>query len=280
MKQYEYDATGITQDEYDARIEIAKRYQIAIKGQTAVSEKEELATLDDLYSKMGAKDERYWLLRKNIIAKYNHQTWQGVFQVADATMQVVSDFSDMQTENELNNLKKTAKSQKEYDTKRAAIEKEDSHRKYMIAIFERGLALAKATEMLIYSAVHGSSEGGIWGAIAEEVLAVGELAIVLSSQQSVPEPKFELGRIGNRSRRRNGDSFSAMLGDGETVIPATQSAMHDDTLRAIMNNTANTAAGVRGGGKGDTFVFQGVSTEQMLAVQVSSKRRNSVGRRI
>lgn len=90
----------------------------------------------------------------------------------------------------------------------------------------------------------------------------------------------EVGIGGIQNSRQRDDTF-AMIGQGESVIPAPQTAAHEEELRAISNNTANTARGIQAMGKQNiTNVFNGVSTEQMLSAMITIKRRKLDGRRL
>ena len=73
--------------------------------------------------------------------------------------------------------------------------------------------------------------------------------------------------------------MNARIGSNEAVIPGPQYAMHQEDVRAIVNNTANTAAGMRSL-KGGTTVnqFYGLSTEQVVAVMRDNDRRKYTGR--
>jgi len=195
-------------------------------------------------------------------------------------------FSTALANHEISELKRTARSQAEYDKKKAEIEKQAALRMHKIALFQQGLAIAQAGldmyETATSSASYGAKVAGIAGAIASAGMAIAEMTVLISEMESIsiPEPKFELGKIGKLRRRQN-DSILALIGEGETLIPAAQSAMHREELEAIRNNTANTAAGIKKLRGGTTIINQyGISTEQMLAAQVAAARTNSSGRRL
>ena len=109
-------------------------------------------------------------------------------------------------------------------------------------------------------------------------IAEGMMAVAVIQEQN-----FATGRIGESKRGRQADNIIAAVGEGETIIPAQQSTVHEETLRAISNNTANTAAGMKkigSGGGGVTNNFYGASTEQILNVIAMSERKNRVGQKI
>ena len=107
------------------------------------------------------------------------------------------------------------------------------------------------------------------------------IAAGLAQVVTIQSQNFQTGRIGDSRRGRQADDIAAMIGQGETIIPAPQSAAHEDTLRAIMNNTANTSAGVRSmSGGGDTIQIFGASNEQILQVINAKERKRSTGLRI
>ena len=98
---------------------------------------------------------------------------------------------------------------------------------------------------------------------------------------NIQKQNFQTGQIaiGDIARSRQRDTIPAMIGRGESVVSAPQTAMHQETLQAIQNNTANTANGL---GRMGPVVnnFYGVSTEQLLSVSIDVKRQNLIGRRL
>ena len=144
---------------------------------------------------------------------------------------------------------------------------------------QQGIAVSEAI-VNVYKAGTGALADTPGGAITR-ILAMGSaIAAGLLEVGSIQAQHFQTGKIGDTKRARQGDNILASLGLGETVISAPQTAAHEDTLRAIQNNTANTAAGVRSMGGGDTINFYGASNEQILNVINAKERKRSTGLRI
>jgi hypothetical protein len=92
----------------------------------------------------------------------------------------------------------------------------------------------------------------------------------LARVTAIENQKFALGGVvGDVNRSRQPDNV--MVGGGEFVMPAQQTAQNIDLLRDIRNNTANTSRG------GDVHNYYGLSTEQVIEVQRNNERRNRRG---
>jgi len=92
----------------------------------------------------------------------------------------------------------------------------------------------------------------------------------------IQKQEYEMGGlVGSKSRRRQQDSINAVLGDGEYVMPAPQTARNFEELEAIRNNTAEIARGSLGGTR--VYNFNGLSTEQVIQIQKDNERRSVTG---
>jgi len=209
-----------------------------------------------------------------------------MISTADTISNALMTISNLQAKKELTKLEelhdKRLISQKEYDKRREKIEKEATEKRRAWARVQQGIAIAEAIVNVYKAAteVFSTEWGGVFiksmamaAAIAEGMMAVAV----------IQEQNFATGRIGESKRGRQADNIIAAVGEGETIIPAQQSTVHEETLRAISNNTANTAAGMKkigSGGGGVTNNFYGASTEQILNVIAMSERKNRVGQKI
>ena len=209
-----------------------------------------------------------------------------MISTADTISNALMTISNLQAKKELTKLEelhdKRLISQKEYDKRREKIEKEATEKRRAWARVQQGIAIAEAIVNVYKAAtqVYSTEWGGVFiksmamaAAIAEGMMAVAV----------IQEQNFATGRIGESKRGRQADNIIAAVGEGETIIPAQQSTVHEETLRAISNNTANTAAGMKkigSGGGGVTNNFYGASTEQILNVIAMSERKNRVGQKI
>jgi TP901 family phage tail tape measure protein len=184
--------------------------------------------------------------------------------------------SDARTRRELDNLDKRGLSEKQLELEREKILKKSQKKRRAFARVQQGVAVAEAT-MNAFKAGAGAAADTPGGPIIRGIASGLAIAQGLVTVGLIQAQNFQTGRIGEKSRTRNVDNIPALLGRGETVISAPQSAANEDLLRAIQNNTANTAQGVAQTGGHTTINIVGASTEQVLNVITQSERTNSTG---
>jgi len=181
--------------------------------------------------------------------------------------------SDMHADQELKNLDKQHLGKKQYDKKAAAIEAERSERNRKYARIQQVLMIAEAIASTAKGVVTSLSGPPIYKWVeAAAVAAAGAAQIAVISAQ-----KFQTGRIGDFTRSRQNDTIPAILGRGESVISAPQTAMHRDLLQSIQNNTANTASGLRGIKGQTTMIFNNPSNDVVTEIVKSNQRLNRTG---
>jgi hypothetical protein len=200
------------------------------------------------------------------------QRYQDVLTMAAQTASGLNSLSDAIMNREIRNLDKRHMSQRAYDKAVAKIEAEADKRSRTFARMQQAIILGQ-TIMNVAQSVSKTNTAYPWPwSLIPAGFAAAEGGIQIETIQA---QHFQTGRLGSLQRGRSADSINALLGPGETVIPAPQTAMHQEALQAIMNNTANTASGVRKlNGGTSVYNFYGVSTEQILTVQKNSQRRN------
>lgn len=159
------------------------------------------------------------------------------------------------------------------------MEEGDEKRKAFARI-QQGIAIGEATINAIKMGI-GAGADAPGGPITRGLAVAAALAMGMAQVAAIQAQEFQTGGIGigGISRSRQRDTIPAMIGGGESVISAPQTAQHQETLQAIQNNTANTANGLRSMGA-ITNNFFGVSTEQILSVSIDVKRQNLIGRRL
>lgn len=201
-----------------------------------------------------------------------------IINSASSLAGALQSLSDAQTNKEIRNLDRKKMSHKRYDKEVERIEAEADERNRSFARAQQVIILGE-TIMNLSKAIMKSHatlpfpfnwvEAGLIG-------ATGGVQIAAINAQH-----FQRGFLGEASRGRAADNMNAMIGRNEAVVPGPQYAMHEDDVRAIVNNTANTAAGMRAL-RGGTVVHQyyGLSAEQVIAVQRDSERRKVTGRLI
>lgn len=297
MREYEAQHTGITAEEYDRRAAIRKQARNIGKTEDEIWYSEQLAALEEQFSGIEGMEREHLALREELTKEYEKRIADTKIAEAQRAareqerimrmqIHVAMVASDTFTNFQVTQLKQRAKTQEEFDKKMAEIQRAAAVRQQAILAFQKMIALGKALASLGAatgeSAAHGAVKGGAAGAIAEAVVAAAELGFIVSEIAAIqtPTPKFRAGRLGKRNRGGFGDVEAAMVDPAETIVPAAQSAMHEDSLRAIVTNTANTASGMRKMSGGNTYVFNAVPAEQMLNVLVATERRGAVGRRL
>jgi len=184
----------------------------------------------------------------------------------------------IRAQKELKNLDRKKMGEKRYNKERERIEKEGEERSRQFARVQQALAIGE-TIMNISKAVmksHATLPTPFNWIEAGLIAATGALQVATIQSQH-----FQRGFVGEASRGRARDSMNAVIAPDEAVVPGPQFAANEDAVRAIVNNTANTAAGMRAL-KGGSVVHQyyGLSSEQVIAVQRDAERRAYTGRLI
>lgn len=185
------------------------------------------------------------------------------------------------TEKELNDARKSSKTQEEYQKKREKIMAEAAQRDYNFALFQQGLQLAKAIGDAAYGIIGvTSSSKSVASLVFNAVVAAAEFGIMLANVQQAPPPpapNFATGRdpglIGNINFTRQVDDINAMIGEGEFLSDAPTTARHLPELRAMRNGTYDREYG---GGQTVNNIY-GVSDEQFLQLTVVNGRMKRTG---
>ena len=209
--------------------------------------------------------------------------YKNVFQAASAFGSAFSAIGDAVTASEVRNLKKSAKTQEEFDKKMAEIQRDSAIRQQQAAIFFAGIKLVESTAAM-FSAIAKSGEAGstlgVVGAaanmIATGALFAANIAQLESLKTDVPQPTFQQGRLPEPSRGRMADSIAARIGPNEAVIDGPTTERNFEALRQMRAGTFGGA----GGGRVINNNFYGVSTETVLQAQVNADRINYNGKRM
>jgi hypothetical protein len=209
------------------------------------------------------------------------ETQQNLLVLRQNSFSTMSRLSDLITQKQINDAKLSSSTAEEFEAKMAEINKRSAMRQHAMAVFEQMISLAIAISNVGEAAAKSGASGakfGVAGAIAGAIGAAAGLAFSISQIRSatIPEPPdtgFELGGlVGGLSRRRGADG-SGRVGAGEFVTNAQSTAQNLDLLRSINNNTAN----MRGAGGGNTYIFNGATTEQVVQIQKNTERRSITG---
>ena len=199
-----------------------------------------------------------------------------IINTAQTMTSSLSTLSDALTQREIRNLDKKSMSQREYDDSIAAIEEEADQRNKEFARAQQILILATTISATAQAVMAALAEGApvIKWLDAAAVAAAGAIQIATIEAQNFAQG----GLVGPGSSKQGPDDINAMLGRNEYVMPARQTAQNFDLLESIRNNTANTAAGVRGVSGGQVvYNFYGASMEQILVAQKNINRRQRTG---
>ncbi len=193
--------------------------------------------------------------------------------LSNRSYSVMSAYSNTHFRNELDNLDKKKLGEKKYNKEREKILKEQGEQEKNLARLEQGIVLAK-TWMHIAEGQGKATAKGFLG-IPEWFFVAAQGAAEIAMIQA---QKFQRGYLGEVDRSRRPDNINAVIGRNEAVIPGPQYAMHEEDIKAIVSNTANTAAGMRGL-RGGSIVHQyyGLSAEQVISVQRDAERRKYAG---
>lgn len=286
-KNHAENLNEITQEQWDEMISIKHQAKIALLGEDQVLFDEQMAMFEmqkELYPQL--TNEIYALQlqavqenEKSILdAKLNAANqYMDSFSSINASMMTMI---DAKATAEIEALEESGMSEEKIAKKKEKIMQEADKKRRVFARIQQGIAIGEAIIDAIR--IGTSAAAAEPGGVAIKILTmIAGIAAGMAQVAVIQSQHFALGRIGDSKRSRQSDNIMAMLGAGETVISAPQTAMHQETLQAIQNNTANTARGMSQMGRGGIVNnFYGISTEQALQIQVDSKRKNSVGLRI
>ena len=284
--QASIDAQGDERERqrWDNTLRIEFEGNVAVLGYRQAAYEEELKDLKKQLDRKLILQEDYDKELKRLEAQNNEEIKQEKLDRANENLtnlgtinNALMSMVDARTERELKALDKLNLSDEEHEKRREEILKEGEEKRKKFARVQQSIAIAEATIAAIQIGL-GSAKDTPGGAITR-ILAMGAgIAAGLAEVATIQSQHFQTGIIGDVKRGRQADSIPALIGAGETVISAPQTAAHEDTLRAIQNNTANTAAGMRGGG--DTINIYGASNEEILNVINAKERQNLTGLKI
>jgi hypothetical protein len=281
----------ITEEEWNERLSIRKAAIATIKTEEEILHSETIALLEskkeqypnlekEINQLIEAEGERH----KDVMLKQSEEVAEAKIRDAElvkntalATNGALIAISDAVTARELKNLEERGLGQKEHDKELKKIEEEAESRRRAFALIQKGIAIGEATISAIKGGI-GAGADTPGGFLTRSGATVLTLASLLAQVTEIAATPLATGRIGDTKRSRQPDTTLAALGIGETVIPAAQTAMHEDDLTAIRDNTANTARGMsRINGGSTTNVFHGASQEEVQNILVLNDRRGSVG---
>ena len=267
--------------------EIEAEARIALLGNRQAAFEDWLKELERMHERELLTDEAFLTARALAVKENEEQIKKEKIENAEEAFGALSTINgalmsmiDARTDREINNLEKQGLSEEEFEEKKEKLLKEGEEKRRAFARVQQGIAIAEATISAIKAGTGALADTP--GGAFTRILSMGAaIAAGLAQVVTIQSQNFQTGRIGDSRRGRQADDIAAMIGQGETIIPAPQSAAHEDTLRAIMNNTANTSAGVRSmSGGGDTIQIFGASNEQILQVINAKERKRSTGLRI
>lgn len=196
----------------------------------------------------------------------------------------LSQLSDARYQRELRNLEdshnKRKMSDRQYNKEKDRIEQENLEKRRQFARAEQLIVVARAISdaagMVI--GIGKDTPGGVVTRIAGMALGAIAAGIQVATIQA---QNFETGGLhGDLSRGRGRDDYY-MVGNGEYIMPAPQTAANYEALEAIRTNTANTAAGMaRMRGGGTTVIIQGAPVEHVTHALATIERRGLSRREI
>ncbi len=220
--------------------------------------------------------DKWYLQERDKLYKEGFQkTADASLEVASGFTDVLQQFSDRDTQRAIDNLDRKRLGEKRYNKEREKLLKEQESRERAFARVQQAIILGE-TIMDIAKGSSTALKKGFWG-IPELIFVAAQGALQIATIQA---QKFATGFLGETDRIRRGDTINARIGKNEAVIPAQQYAMHEEDVRAIVNNTANTAAGLRSMRGGTTIQVFGLSTEQVSTVIKDNERRQYTGKLI
>ncbi len=290
-EKYGDDANAITQEQWEERNDIINAALRTGQDENLRAHQERLALLEyqkQLYPELtneintliGEENDAFRaseLEKERALQQEKIDNFRAGLSTATSITSALMQLSDARTNREIENLENQNLSEKDFQKKKEQILQDAEEKRRVYARVQQGIAIAEATVNAIKMGT-GAGADTPGGAITRGLAMAAAIAAGMVEVATIEAQNFQTGRIGKRQTSRQSDDILAMVGQGETIIPAPQSAQHEDTLRAIANNTANTAAGIGSTGGGVvTNQFYGVSTEQVLQVISQSNRRHNVG---
>lgn len=188
---------------------------------------------------------------------------------------------ELRTQREIQELESLGLSEEEFAARKVELMEEGRDQREAFARVNQGIAIAEAW-INVYKAATGAFADTPGGALTRGLAMGAAIAQGALTVASIQTQNFETGVVGLNGIRttRQRDNTLSAVGDGESIIGAPQTSMHEETLRAINNNTANTARGVRSMNSSVVNHFHGLSTEQVLSATIAINRKNLVGRKI
>jgi hypothetical protein len=285
----------ISQQEWEERISIQKEAQKVLLGDREFYFQERFALLDFWEQEYTDKAEEIEILRTDLVrqqaeerlriiekeqqeaASIAKQGFSTTKTISSAIMDVVS----IRTQKQIDELERLNLSEEEYTKRKGDILRESEEQARSFAIAQQAIAVAEAWVNVGNAALDVfATEGG--GVATKSLAMAAAIAIGAAETVKMAAITFETGQvgIGGIEQSRQKDNTLSLIGRGESVIGAPQTAMHEDELRAINNNTANTARGINSMKSSVTNNFFGLSTEQVLQATIAIDRRNLKGRKI
>ncbi len=296
LEEHEDLSNAITLEQWEERIFIQKKAQRIALGDSDVWYLEQFALLEHWGKMYPDKSEEIEIIRNNLVQQRRDEDLEaikkaerektktaeeGLSAIATINNAIIS-MIDSRTSMEIAELERLNISQEEFEEKRTKIKEEAAEKQRAFARIQQVIAVAEAW-INVYKAATGVFSETFGGVITRSLAmgaAIFEGAATVGLIEAQRLQTGEVG-IGGVQRSRQKDNMFALVGQGESVIGAPQTAQHKDTLEAINNNTANTARGIGRMSQGQTVNnFFGISTDQLLEIQVQQKRRQLVGRRL
>jgi hypothetical protein len=266
----EYRQRSMTSEEiaYDNRLSMLTRFA-ALYPEKETEILALIQKLNDDRTKAIAEPEQKFL--EDRFSKYS-----GFINSIATLNSSLGSLSDAYTQKAIANLDKQHMSEKRYAAAREAIEQKSLERRKKIARVQQAIAVTEGIIAVSKIWLKGAAESAlppplnIIEAIAEAATAATQVAIIQAQN-------FQTGRIGDPKYARQSDTIAAMVGKGESIISAPQSAMHQEELKNIQNNVVNTRANSVSSGREIVQNFYGLTSEQFLQAQIRAERTKQIG---
>lgn len=219
--------------------------------------------------------------KRNDITKKEHfekeRIAKNFINVQSGFINSLSALSNTYTNKELENLEKRNIGDKQREKERQIIMEEAKQRNKVFARMQQAIVIARTISDALSAGV-GAARDTFGGPITRGLAMGAMIGSGMVQVAQIQAQNFQRGYLGEVDRVHRPDDMSAMIGRNEAVIPGPQYAMHEDDVRAIVNNTANTATGLRSL-RGGSVVnnFYGLSENQIASVMRDQKRRNYIG---
>ena len=196
------------------------------------------------------------------------------------TLNTLSSLSAAFTNRELRELEKRNLSEEEYEKEKSKIMAEAAERNRAFARAQQAIVIARTISDVISAGI-GSARDTFGGPITRGIAMGSMIAAGMAQVAVIQAQNFQRGFLGETDRVRQPDDISANIGRNEAVIPGPQYAIHEDAVKAIVNNTANTASGMRRLRGGQTVNnFYGLSEKQVANIIRDQERRSYTGKKL